>query len=107
MRAQMWTACGLTAAATIAALLVIRPPVTAQDKDKPPRLKWEYKIVTSDKAAELGEQGWELVAVTGGQPYIESSGEMSVARVAGAVDNRMTQNTVKYAAHLYHLKRQK
>jgi hypothetical protein len=103
----MWAVGSLLAAETVAALLVVRPPATAQDRQKRPRVKWEYKVVQQDKIGELGDQGWEVVAVTGGQPYIESS-QIQPPRivVAGGV-KEFIKNTVKYAPTFYHLKRRK
>jgi hypothetical protein len=103
----MWTSGALLAAATVAALFVLRPPVTAQDKEKPPRVKWEYKSVAQDKLGKLGDQGWEVFAVTGGQPYVESSAVHTPELALRGVPKQTTTNKVKFAPLVYHLKRPK
>jgi len=80
----------------------------AQDAGKVQRTKWEYRVLaqaTPDEAGltALGEEGWELIAVTGGQAYIESSRLMP----QGGPGATFTQNTIRNAMTYYHFKRQK
>jgi hypothetical protein len=104
----MWTICVLLTAGTIATLLLMRPPATAQDKEKARRVKWEYKVVPQEKMDGLGDQGWEVIAVTGGQPYVES---FQVYPPQGILlpgsPKETTKNTIKFAPTFYHLKRPK
>lgn len=101
MRSRLWAVGTLVSAVAVVVLFLNRPPVTAQEKQKPARTSWEYTVINSDhaKVQELGEQGWEVFGVTGGQPYIESY------RVLGGTTT--TQNTVKHSPVVYHMKRQK
>ena len=91
----------------VKAFLVLRPSVAAQDRERPPRVKWEYKTAAEDKLNELGDQGWEVIAVTGGQPYIESSHVAPPALAVPGAPKEITTNKVKFAPGLYHLKRPK
>jgi hypothetical protein len=118
----MKTRAFLAVAATIlacAVLIGIRPSmVPAQDKEPkaaaPP--KWEYKQVESPTAADLtklGEEGWEIVTVLGGQPYVKDSkvfgpaagGPQPVGPVAPLISTRF--NTIEYGKLVFVLKRPK
>src|ERR1700709_2065369 len=52
-------------------------PSSAQPNDKrTATAKWEYKRAENPKDADLallGGEGWELVTVVGGQPYVKNS----------------------------------
>lgn len=70
--------------------------------------KWEYRTldygqpVIYGSVEELGEKGWEVYAVTGGQPYVASS-----QTTKDGAERTSTTNAVKFAPRVYHLKRQK
>ena len=56
-------------------------------------MRWEYKTITANgndttELNSLAREGWEVYAVTGGQPYV-------------------MQNEVSFAPIAYHLQRQK
>src|SRR5437879_307759 len=107
MRAWISRGCVLLALIAATVLIAVLPSLTAQDKDKAPRVKWEYKSASTPEQVDvLGNHGWELVAVTGGHPYIESSRTNPVTSPPNPA-NVMTQNTVRHAPLVYHLKRQK
>jgi hypothetical protein len=107
MRTRIWVVAVVLVAATAATLFALRPSEAAQDKEKPPRVKWDYKAVAEEKLSDAGEQGWEVIAVTGGQPYVESSAvHVPIVMVQGS-PKETTTNKVKFAPIVYHLKRPK
>jgi hypothetical protein len=87
MSTRVGTALVMLAVAVVLGVAIGPASTAAQDKAPPrdkatPRAKWEYKVVRinvpagavgpgviaeADLAA-LGEQGWDLVAILGGQP---------------------------------------
>jgi hypothetical protein len=96
MRTRIWT--GLVLLAVMVLGFTFGPSLTpAQDK-APARGKWEYKIVkipatsggitvgnvtrigiapgtiSEGKLTDLGEQGWDLIKVTDGQPLHKMDG---------------------------------
>jgi hypothetical protein len=79
-----------------------------KDNGRPDSPRWEYRTldygqtVVFGSVEELGSKGWEVYAVTGGQPYISSS-----QTTKGAGDTTVTTNTVKFSPKVYYLKRQK
>jgi hypothetical protein len=112
----------LVLAASVAILgIALVPTVTpAQDK-RPMRTKWEYKIVKvsmtwdgkspaqpgviSEAAlSALGEEGWELDKITGGQPFVVST--RALPRTPES-DVSPTVNTIGYSVTVYYFKRAK
>jgi len=107
MRTRTWIVSLLLLAVTSAAPFVFRASVSAQEKERAARLKWEYRVVSEERLAEAGEQGWEVIAVTGGQPYVESSAVHPPALAVQGAPKETTSNKVKFAPILYHMKRPK
>jgi Domain of unknown function (DUF4177) len=70
MRTRLWAGLAFAVAAIAVTAWISATPAGAQDKGGA-RGKWEYKVVVeppgekAEKAlTKLGEEGWELVAVT-------------------------------------------
>ncbi len=101
MRSPMWTSGLLVAVAVVGMFLVTRPPLPAQAVVKAPKVKWEYKTASAEKLDALGNEGWEVYAVTGGQPYVQTYVQTSTPQLGS------TRNTIQFAPTVYHLKRQK
>lgn len=107
MLSRFWGGTLLFAIISLSGLFAAGQPAPAQDKAHAPKVQWEYKVVRAGEdltATEkllntLGAEGWELLFVTGGQPYIESS--QTTPQI------NTTRNVVKFSPAIYHLKRQK
>jgi hypothetical protein len=83
-------------------------PSPAQEKEPKARAaaKWEYKRwggdLSNEKLTALGEEGWELVSMFPGQPYVTDF----TSRPAGAGSIR-TDNSIRYTQALFLFKRPK
>jgi hypothetical protein len=112
------TALLITAAAAITCVATASfwpAALPAQQKEpNAARSKWEYKQVENPTAADLtriGDEGWEIVTVLGGQPYVKDSktfgpgpgGPLPVG--PAAVLQSTTGNTIEYGKLIYVLKR--
>ena len=84
----------------------ISGPFTRTDKGRSDGLKWEFRNfdygqqVIAGSLEDLGRNGWEVYAVTGGQPFISAS-----QTPEGPGDTTITTNTVKFTPNVYYLKR--
>ncbi len=92
---------------SLALAVAIGPRSAGQDTPKPVlRPKWEYKLVEQKldekQLNALGDEGWELVSATGGQPYIASA-----QHVPQGGGQTKANNTIEYAKPVYHFKRLK
>src|SRR5438132_1018113 len=105
-----------TAAAAVACVVLIGiQPVTSPAQQKEPKAaaptKWEYKQVENPNnaaLAKLGEEGWEIVTVLGGQPYVTETtsrqSESLVGNFAGKTITALvtgTKNTSAYGKLIY------
>lgn len=134
MSPRLWVVLVISSAVAVLNPGSGQPPARAQDKP-PTRGKWEYKIVRragtvgvapspgatglGEKTAvaqpgvleegtlsALGEQGWELIKITGGQPFVSTFRVITPPlAVAGATP--YTVNTIAYSDTIYYFKRAK
>jgi hypothetical protein len=107
-------AIGIAIAVIFALFIGIRPS-TAPAQQKEPKATatsmWEYKQVDAPAAADLsklGEDGWEIVTVLGGQPYVKAS-TISGPTTEGFTNTPKshTANTIEYGKLVYVFKRPK
>ena len=97
MTVRGWSVLAIIMLASVAVLGTAMSSVGAQDKGKGrSRITWEYKVVKGEldetKLSELGNQGWELVHLTGGQPYVSTS---TARAFAGATTTTNTVNEMR------------
>jgi hypothetical protein len=102
---------GMSAAAFACAVLIGMQPMLspAQQKEAkaPAPTRWEYKRAENPSDAaltKLGEEGWDLVTVLGGQPYVEQSTTSTPPVVAGGPVTT-TKNAIGYGKSVYVFKR--
>ena len=89
---------------SIVLYFLFRSKEIVPDKEDPQKVEWVYKIIPQDQLDKSGKDGWEVIAVTGGQAYIESSD----VKIMNAVPLTVTTtNTVSLSPTVYHLKHQK
>jgi len=63
----------------LAGILIGSVIINVHAQNNPPKLKWEYKIITNGVSKtgmentlnSLGQDGWELVAALGGVIYLK------------------------------------
>jgi len=100
-------------AAAAAVLIGIQPlasPAQTKESKAAAPTKWDYKRVenlTDAVLTKLGEEGWELVTVLGGQPYVEESKASTPAGpfASGHPVVTTTKNTIGYGKQIYVFKR--
>src|SRR5947209_1456159 len=127
MSTRIWTALVILAFVAVLGFGLEASLAPAQDKAQA-RPKWEYKIakvaqttvvtevgggikkstmhagvITEAALTALGEQGWELIKITAGQPFVSSF--RSVPASGG--QPTFTDNFIAYSNTVYYFKRPK